>query len=533
MAINALVVLLVVAGLLFIVFIVFLVQKWYQARAKDLRAKLVKERILNGLNMNWSKLLNADGVDGLSLMPEDWKNAIVPKRSEAGRNLDDHLQYVSMQIQIISARRCYCSTRPRQRALSALKTSLREFIEKKVAPFFASRNQMYHDALLRNNDVSADIKQQPSLSDTSANANDRISDTATTAAVDSRGDRRSKETVAQVDEAPATRAASQRDGSATEVTPAPPPRDTAAAGPPDADLGELPPTVPSSAISWPENSSNLYRQIIQLLWYLDNLFKSSYDQIFTNQVSNLGLQDWDDWAVNVNDLIPDGVVLSQNTSQLFELYRQASEVHSYYDAFFSRLARETNAEWHPAGLKKIFRILEKAELLHYGDFDCSKIFDIVRGTLVYDTMHGVLRGVRALFSSECFDVARIKDRFSNPTSAHWRDVLVNGRMVFTNGKVDTHIVEIQFHQRDLREERQKVGGHFIYERHRALFEACELTFGDHTGEKLHDLHHGTPTALHARSLQDALIPQRFTKRTSQTSLESPIELVPMTSHPKE
>ena len=377
-----------------------------------------------------------------------------------------------MQIQIISARRFYCSSRQRQRALSALKVSLREFIEKKVAPFFASRNQMYHDALLENIDVNEHIKQQSFLSVTRANSNDSL-----------------------------TISFSDR---------------------------KLPPIVYSEALEWPENSSNLYRQIIRLLWYLDNMFKSSYNQIFINQVANLGLQDWDEWAINVKDLMPDGIVLTQNTSQLFELYRQASEVHSYYDSFFSRLARETNAEWHPAGLKKIFRILEKAELsLRHRDFDCSKIFDIVRGTLIYDTMYGVLRGVQALFSSNYFDVARVKDRFSNPTSAHWRDVLVNGRMVSSDGKVDTHIVEIQFHQRDLREERQKVGGHFIYERHRALFEACELTFGHHTGEKLHDLHHFTPTPMRSKSLQQALIPESFVKRTSRTrsDLQKSLELV--------
>ena len=43
------------------------------------------------------------------------------------------------------------------------------------------------------------------------------------------------------------------------------------------------------------------------------------------------------------------------------------------------------------------------------------------------------------------------------------------------------------HQWDLREERMNVGGHFIYERHRALFEACESVFGSAVSTKLKDL----------------------------------------------
>merc|ERR1711934_474727 len=52
----------------------------------------------------------------------------------------------------------------------------------------------------------------------------------------------------------------------------------------------------------------------------------------------------------------------------------------------------------------------------------------------------------------------------------------------------SHIVEVQLHQKDLREERMNVGGHFIYQRHRALFEACEKACGDDAGAKLADLH---------------------------------------------
>merc|ERR1712232_669168 len=66
--------------------------------------------------------------------------------------------------------------------------------------------------------------------------------------------------------------------------------------------------------------------------------------------------------------------------------------------------------------------------------------------------------------------------------------LLNARMVSSKGVIGSHIVEVQLHQKDLREERMNVGGHFIYERHRALFEACEKACGDEAGAKLADLH---------------------------------------------
>jgi len=105
-----------------------------------------------------------------------------------------------------------------------------------------------------------------------------------------------------------------------------------------------------------------------------------------------------------------------------------------------------------------------------------------------DVDAGVLRGVRTLCESTWFEVLRVKDRFNNPTSACWRDVLINGRMVSRNGMIQSHIVEVQFHQKDLREERMMVGGHFIYERHRALFESCEFVFGENAGKMLAQLH---------------------------------------------
>ena len=248
-----------------------------------------------------------------------------------------------------------------------------------------------------------------------------------------------------------------------------------------------------------------------------------------------------DWMANqLPILLPHSFVLTQNTSSLFELYSQAAKVHSYYNTVCKRIARETKAVWHAAPLKKIFRILEKAKHVQAGKdssvfFNCSRIFDIVRGTLVYETLGdedgGVLRGVRALFDCDQLQIIRVKDRFSNPTSACWRDVLLNARMVSSKGVIGSHIVEIQVHQKDLREERMNVGGHFIYERHRALFEACEKACGDEAGAKLADLHtqsaqvmsssrHSSRSTSHSSTVSSQAPPTILSSKNDSTDCES-------------
>ena len=255
-------------------------------------------------------------------------------------------------------------------------------------------------------------------------------------------------------------------------------------------------------VPWPENATPLFRQIMFLIATLDSMFKNSYIQRFKLCVKHTGMPAWTAWVeTQLPKLMRHDTVMTQTTSNLFDLYLQAAKVHKYYIAFFERLAKETKATWKaatgPKSLKNMFRALQKSGGATSGGhsdgvFDCSTIFDIVRGTLVYKTMGdedgGVLRAVRALFNSAHFQVVRIKDRFNKPTLALWRDVLINGRMIQADGTVISHIVEVQFHQEDLHEERSDVGGHFMYQRSRSLSEACKSVFGESfVMEKLKDL----------------------------------------------
>ena len=379
-----------------------------------------KSRLLDRLAKNWEKALRREGVDGLDAMPAEWKSAIIQKKSPIGKQLERELVVMAKQI-ILAA----VNTSPGKRA--GLRKRVSDYTEQHVAPFFASRSQLYRDHLLSD-----------------------------------------------------------------------------------------PVTSPTSSAQ----TSRLFKQVMFLLFDLDNMFKRSYQQRFDLRVV-CEMGKWNEWAQQQKPQ-SNGIVLKQSTSNLFDLYCEAAKVHSCYNAFFKRLAKKTGAEWVPASLKKIFRILEKAVLQkaesdialqrakskedgsqideaqkndddNAEHFDCCKVFDIVRGTLVYNRLakgeNCLLGGVRALYDTKEFEVLRLKDRFNNPTSACWRDVLVNGRMRALDGTAHSHIVEVQFHHKDLREERLMVAGHVIYERHRALFEACEMSCGvDITTSVLSKIH---------------------------------------------
>ena len=430
-------------ALMFAVAVVFFIYNRYEHWHRKLERAKKHKLLYSRLQKNWSKLLTAEEVDGLSRMPEKWQSGIVPVRSETGAALSAHLQSIANKI---STRRCW----GRRSRLLALKKELNDYAKEHIEPFFAERDAMYI-SYLREKGANTGMKS----------ADGGPSNTITTD---------SKEI-------------NSENGASVNK---------------HIDIN------PDGIQPWPTNSTRLCRQIMFLLRDLDNMFKKGYDQRWSLRIMEEHRTAYTEWMTHrLPQVLSAKTGFKQDTSDVFDLYRQAVQAHSYYNKVCKRIAKQTKAEWHPGPLKKMFRILEKAEHVQLeGDdrlsFGCSKIFDIVRGTLIYDTLGdekgGVLCGIRALFECPELKIIRVKDRFSEPTSAGWRDVLLNARMVLSNGLVLPHIVEVQLHQRDLREERMNVGGHYIYERHRALFEACEMVYGDEASEKLKDLHNHSALA---------------------------------------
>ena len=91
-------------------------------------------------------------------------------------------------------------------------------------------------------------------------------------------------------------------------------------------------------------------------------------------------------------------------------------------------------------LKSKKRIVEKVEKAYAGKY--SKVVDIVRASAVFDDASNLARLVASFSDDGATEVkvVRVKDRFSNPVSGGYRDMLLNVRV----GDLK-HVGELQLH----------------------------------------------------------------------------------------
>ena len=155
---------------------------------------------------------------------------------------------------------------------------------------------------------------------------------------------------------------------------------------------------------------------------------------------------------------------AQLTKDMDELYRQAAVAQDELSAATRQIASGNNGEaLIPDKLKGIDRATEKMNAEYGGDG--SNLTDLARSSVVFEDLDDLYKGLDQLKGE--FEIVRIKDRFANPTSAGYRDVLVNVRM--SNG----HVVEMQFHVKSILD--VKAGpGHAIYEQVRTIEATAKL-----------------------------------------------------------
>eukprot|EP00939_MAST-03C_sp_MAST-3C-sp1_P005163 g5163.t1 len=235
----------------------------------------------------------------------------------------------------------------------------------------------------------------------------------------------------------------------------------------------------SKAITFEPNAET---QIAKLTTLLDNRYKHTYDEIFKMQISigdGVAYKLWLRYAERTRSKLNTSSVCQDVKSDLAKLYLQAAGIASKFDSICRDVAAETGGEFVRAPMKHAFRALEKTALRHVKDerFKCEKVCDVIRGSIVYDNMEGILRGAKLLESGKAgLIVKRFKDRFSegHETSGGWRDAMFNGYLV---GDKNKHIVEIQLQHRALLLVRSDLGGHYMYARFRSLIEALEVCKG--------------------------------------------------------
>lgn len=147
----------------------------------------------------------------------------------------------------------------------------------------------------------------------------------------------------------------------------------------------------------------------------------------------------------------------QSSSDLDVLYASAAEADVELRAITSAVASSTSgAAVFPPGLKGRARAAEKIAADYAGD--ASALVDISRSSIEYERMEDLREGLRLL--SERVDVVRVKDRFSQPLSSGYRDMMLNVRM--SNG----HVCEVQLHLKRVLAVKHEE--HVVYEQVRTI-----------------------------------------------------------------
>ena len=117
----------------------------------------------------------------------------------------------------------------------------------------------------------------------------------------------------------------------------------------------------------------------------------------------------------------------------------AREMLPEYTATVKDIARSLGVDEHVPDIKGMKRASEK--LVEDYDYDASKVKDLLRGSITVERLSDVPKAIDEI--KQKFDVTKIKDRFTSPTEAGYRDVLMNVRM--PNGleaEIQVHIPEM-------------------------------------------------------------------------------------------
>ena len=198
-------------------------------------------------------------------------------------------------------------------------------------------------------------------------------------------------------------------------------------------------------------------------------------------------------------------VLRQATDQILTLYQHAQSIHPQFMNYLHTLANKittSNKQVNvtatvPDSLKGLYRVFEKTAFIGSSSdkdqtregtnlFDCSGVFDVVRGALQFDSMSGMVLGINFLASDQNIKITRVKDRFGSPTSAGWADCLVNA--VFVND-TNNHIFEIQLISQQMMWVRSTCGAHHTYNQFRTAMELLQARGLELPGdEDVFDIH---------------------------------------------
>lgn len=157
--------------------------------------------------------------------------------------------------------------------------------------------------------------------------------------------------------------------------------------------------------------------------------------------------------------LTEGNEVHQEAEDMDELRAMAARLKDTHNDLTSEVAKAGGGRPHLASkLKKETRMWEK--YVEHG-FTHTKTGDVLRTSIHFDDLESLYLAVVELYSRA--KIVRVKDRFINPTSEGYRDMLFNISLVDPEtGK--THITEIQFQLEDMYRAKKQEYPHYIQRR---------------------------------------------------------------------
>ena len=169
-------------------------------------------------------------------------------------------------------------------------------------------------------------------------------------------------------------------------------------------------------------------------------------------------------------------VPSQRTKEVTGLFNDAAAAKPRFDAFMRGMQAATAADMSlPETLKRLPRVIEKAQLRKGDVGNVDGVKDVVRVLLIAQSMKDVaklVRAFRAAVSLGQICVVQTKDRYVQiPSLGGWRDCMINFYMCDDPAR---HICEVQIAHSIFLVARKGLPGHVIYSRVRNATEILEF-----------------------------------------------------------
>jgi len=129
-------------------------------------------------------------------------------------------------------------------------------------------------------------------------------------------------------------------------------------------------------------------------------------------------------------------------------------------------------------VKRLYRILEKLAMdPKVARGEEARTWDAARMMVLYDSMDSIAKGVDLIMEdNRCgrVEVVRVKERFSEPTSGGWSDILINLRFPSSCKELCKLPFELQLCHAQMLVIRKEMGGHHGYAKYRSAKEILEF-----------------------------------------------------------